>query len=152
MNLVTCLRFLLTLKVNAMKSSFLPLISSYMISKWKSTLSLGHQWECSHCRQIWITIRCIHLNCISLRNFLARGDPEAIASPCHLLPEMLSTRGSRTVGCGINCSQDCFRSTRKVFFRSRVSQQLPEDTTHPKLGVGTKSKNQLISVWLPEPP
>lgn len=41
---------------------------------------------------------------------------------------------------------------RKVFFRIRVSQQLPEDTTHPKLGVGAKSKNHLISVWLPEPP
>lgn len=61
-------------------------------------------------------------------------------------------RESNRVGCGVNCSQSCFRGTSKVFFRSRVSQQLPEDTTHPKLGVGTKSNNQLISVWLPEPP
>lgn len=52
----------------------------------------------------------------------------------------------------VDWSQDCFRSTRKVFFKIRVSQQLPEDTTHPKLGVGTKLQKQLISVWLPEPP
>lgn len=61
-------------------------------------------------------------------------------------------RESKRVGCGVNYSQNCFRSTSKVFFRSRVSQQLLEDTTHPKLGVGTKLNNQLISVWLPEPP
>lgn len=61
-------------------------------------------------------------------------------------------RESRRVGCRVNYSQNCFRGISKVFFRSRVSQQLPEDTTHPKLGVGTKLNNQLISVWLPEPP
>lgn len=57
---------------------------------------------------------------------------------------------SRTVGSYsiVDCSQDCFKSTGKVFFKIKVAQQLPEDTTHPKLGVGTKLKNQLSSVWL----
>lgn len=115
---------------------FLSWASSQVISIGKSTLSPVYRWEC----------RKFGWPLVLPRNARIQKQ-QYLHGICHQ-----GCRESRRVGCRVNYSQNCFRGISKVFFRSRVSQQLPEDTTHPELGVGTKLNNQLISVWLPEPP
>lgn len=140
MHPVACTRVSLPFTSSSVLRSFLSWASSWVISKRRSTLSSVHQ----RMQAVWMVTGRTYLVLPRNARIQKQLYPHGI---CHQ-----RCRESKRVGCGVNCSQNCFRGTSKVFFRSRVSQQLPEDTTHPKLGVGTKLNNQLISVWLPEPP